>query len=92
MIYSVGYAKSIHGTQVELLPRERRAELDAHVRQLQKDPFPGHGVFRLRVSGALRGLSAQPLYAARTPHLIVYHTVQDDRVVILGVFSADLAP
>lgn len=91
MTYSVGYAKATYGTQVEPLPKDQRAELDAHVRRLEKDPFPGPGVFRLRVSGALRGLSAQPVYAARTPHFIVYHTVQDDRVVILGVFSVDVA-
>lgn len=61
-------------------------------KRLEKDPFPGSGVFRVRVSGVLRGFSSQPLYATRTRHLIVYHIVQEDRVVILGLFSAKLKP
>lgn len=92
MTYSVHYAKSIYETQVESLSATERAEIDAHVKRLGRDPFPGSGVFRVRVSGALHGLSSQPLYAARTRHFVVYHNVERDRVVILGLFSVKLEP
>lgn len=92
MSYPVEYAQSVYAAQVEPLPAVERAELDAHVKRLEKDPFPGHGVFRLRVSANLRGFASQPIFAARTPRFIVFHTVLEDRVVILGVFPARLKP
>lgn len=92
MSYSVDYAQSIYESQVEPLPADERAEIDAHVKRLEKDPFPGNDVFRVRVSGTLRGFAAQPLFAARTPRFVAYHTVQGDRVAILGVFPASLKP
>jgi len=88
--YPVEYAQSIYETQVKPLPAEARAELDAHVKRLESDPFPGKRVFRLRVSGALRQAGSQPIFAARSRRFIVFHTVLDNRVVILGVFSAEV--
>ena len=92
MSYSVHYAKSVYEAQVEPLSAAARAELDAHVKRLERDPFPGSGVFRVRTSGEGRGLSSRPLYGAVTRRFVVYHSVQDDRVVILGVFPPNLKP
>ena len=92
MSHRVEYAQSVYVAQVKPLPEGERAELDAHVKRLEKDPYPGGGVFRLRASGRLRGSASQPIFAARTPRFVVFHTVMEDCVVILGVFPARLKP
>ena len=83
MSFPVRYAKSIYERQVKKLPASARAELDAHVRSLREHPLPGVGsaVFRVR----LRAVS--PLYAASTRHFMIYHTIEDDCVVIVSVLS-----
>lgn len=81
MSYSVRYAKSIYASQVENLPASARAEVDAHVTSLKEHPIPGDGgaVFRVRMR------TGSPLYAARTRRFMVYHTIEDDCVVIVSV-------
>ena len=87
MTYSVHYAESIYKTQVEPLPPAERAEIDAHVESLAMQPLPEHGSHRVI---RIRDVSApvQPLFASRTQRFMVFHTVQEDRVVVLGVFPA----
>lgn len=82
MTFSVRYAKSIYERQVKKLPASARAELDAHVRSLREHPLPGDrsAVFRVRTRDAV-----SPLYAARTRRFMVYHTLEDDCVVVVSV-------
>ena len=90
MTYSVHYAESIYKTQVELLQASERAELDAHVKDLERHPLPEatNRVFRVRGASA----SLQPLFARRTRRFMIYHTIKDDRVVVLGVVPTQLKP
>jgi len=78
---SVRYAKSIYERQVENLPASARAEIDAHVRSLKEHPMPedGSAVFRVRMR------TGSPLYAARTRRFMVYHTIEDEGVVVVSV-------
>jgi hypothetical protein len=87
--YSVHYAESIFNTQVEPLPPAERAEVDAHIESLATQPLPEQGSNRVI---RIRDVSApiQPFFAARTRHFMIFHTVQEDRVLILGVFPARL--
>lgn len=87
MTYSVVYAESIYKSQVEPLSPAEKTEVDAHVKSLETHPLPGqgtNGVFRIRDVSA----PIQPFFAARTRHFMVFHTVRDDRVEVLGVFPA----
>lgn len=87
MTYSVHYAESVYKTQVEPLPPSERAEIEAHVKSLATQPLPEQGsnrVIRIRDASA----PVQPFFAARTRHFMIFHTVQEDRVLILGVFPA----
>lgn len=90
MTYSVHYAESIYKTQVEPLPPAERAEVDAHVESLAMQPLPegSNRVIRIRDVSA----PVQPLFASRTQRFMVFHAVQEDRVVILGVFPARVRP
>ena len=89
MTFSVHYAESVYKTQVEPLSPSEKAEVDAHIKSLAAQPLPEQGssrVIRLRDVAA----PVQPFFAARTQHFMVFHTVQEDRVVVLGVFAARL--
>jgi hypothetical protein len=87
--YRVEYARSIYGTQVVPLSAAERAEVDAHVRRLEKRPLAGGGVFRVRGAPS----SLQPLFMGRTKRFSIFHTIRHDGVVvILGVISVKLRP
>lgn len=91
MSYKVDYAESIYKTQVQPLAASDRAEVDAHAKSLETAPLPGqgaNGVFRLRDTST----PIQPFFAARTTHFMIFHTVQDDQVLVLGVFPASVKP
>jgi len=89
--FSVHYAESVFKTQVEPLSPPERVEVDAHIKSLTTQPLPEQGsnrVIRLRDASA----PVQPFFAGRTRRFMIFHTVEGDRVVILGVFPARLRP